>query len=189
MKNLNVPYLSQNDNSINPSGACNVTSIAMCLKYFGIVGDGSRPQLEDQVYQRSLSLGVSRHTPEGIKAIVESYPGMVDIMTRTGSLNDIKKAIDNGQPCIVHGYFTGFGHIIVIRGYDDNGFFVNDPYGEWYSPGVYHFSSGENLHYSKLLIATHCNLWSQGQAIDAYNSRDISTLNLREIWLHQIYRK
>ncbi|WP_293282361.1 C39 family peptidase [Microcoleus sp. PH2017_36_ELK_O_B] len=38
MKNfvkLDVPYLSQLDNKRNPTGSCNVTSVAMCLLWGG----------------------------------------------------------------------------------------------------------------------------------------------------------
>lgn len=40
-KDLKVPYFSQLDNKYVPGGTCNVTSVAMCLAYRGIVGDGT----------------------------------------------------------------------------------------------------------------------------------------------------
>jgi len=64
----------------------------------------------------------------------------------------MRKAIAEGYTCIIHGYFTSFGHIMVARGYDQSGFFVNDPFGEWSELGYRTDLSGENLHYSNELI-------------------------------------
>ena len=58
--NLPVPYLSQLDHKYRPSGTCNVTSVAMCLMYFGIKPETKEPQLEDELFlhmeQRWLAL-------------------------------------------------------------------------------------------------------------------------------------
>lgn len=32
---------------------------------------------------------------------------------------------------IVHGYFTGYGHVLVVTGFDGENYRVNDPAGEW----------------------------------------------------------
>lgn len=172
-KILDVPYFSQLDNELNASGACNVTSISMVLYSLGLRGDGSYPQLEDQLYQRCLDNGWSRHDPYGLKKLVESY-GYKDELTERGTLHDIRKAIDDGNPCVVHGYFTKFGHIVTIIGYDDHGFVVNDPYGEWFATGYNCNVSGERLHYSNELIAEVC---SPESADDP-----------QHIWLHRISR-
>lgn len=169
----NFPYLSQRDNEFNPSGACNVTSVAMCLKYFGIKGDDSYPQLEDQAYQKCLDNNWSRHDPLGLKALIESYPGMKDDFTSSGTLEDIKQAISAGIPCILHGYFTRSGHIIVAYGFDDQGLIVNDPWGEWFESG-YEDSSGENLHYSWGMISRLCS--------------PESTTEPKDIWLHRVHK-
>lgn len=154
-KFLDVPYFSQLDNKLNPSGACNVTSCAMAAYYKGVRGDGNG-QLEDQMYRRCEQRGWSRHNPVGLKLLLESY-GLTDDLRYNGTFADIRSAIDNGKPVIVHGYFTRFGHIVLLRGYDNTGFYVNDPNGEYFSWGYDTLVSGENLHYSKELIARTCS--------------------------------
>ena len=81
--------------------------------------------------------------------------GLRDNLTETGSLSDITRALDSGEICILHGYWTESGHILVIRGYNDQGdFFVNDPEGEWVYGGYRRNSEtsqdnkGENKVYS-----------------------------------------
>ena len=152
MINLKVPYFSQLDNAYNPSGSCNVTSVAMCLYYLGIRGTGEG-QLEDQLYKRCADYGWSRHDPNGLKQLIESYPNMTDTLTYRGTFKNIKHSIDIGSPVIIHGYFTRSGHIIVIKGYDNSGFYVNDPNGEWFSDGYDNKASGANLHYSYDMMA------------------------------------
>jgi uncharacterized protein YvpB len=155
-KQLNVPYKSQLDNALNPSGACNVTAFAMVMTYLQIKGTTGVGQLEDELYQYMENNGLSRWDPDDLVTMAQNY-GVVDDFTRRGSLSDIRRAIAEGRPCIIHGYFTSFGHIIVVRGYDQYGFFVNDPYGEWTSAGYRNDLSGQNLHYSNALIQSKCS--------------------------------
>ncbi len=155
-KLLNVPYKSQRDNVLNPTGACNVTSYAMVMTYFQIKGRTGAGQLEDELYQYMENNGLSRWEPIDLATMGRAYGLKVDF-TMQGRLSDIRKAIAEGKPCIIHGYFTSFGHIMVVRGYDNYGFLVNDPYGEWTSSGYNSRASGENLHYSSGLIQSKCS--------------------------------
>lgn len=168
------PYKSQLDNEFNPYGACNVTSIAMCLYWLGIRGDGSFDQLEDQMYQRCLERGLERHDPLDLKKLAESYPNIKDNFKENATLKDIKEALTSNNPVVLHGYFTRFGHIIVGKGFDDYGLIVNDPYGEWFESGYDTSVSGENLPYSWGLIARKCSPESIG--------------NPSHIWMHRISR-
>lgn len=172
---LNFPYRSQRDNYYNPSGSCNVTSVAMCLFWLGIRGNGEYVQLEDECYARCLDRGWSRHEAVGLQNLAESYPGIKDDFISNGTLDDIRSAIDAGIPCVLHGYFTRFGHIIVAKGYDEDGLLVNDPWGEWHRSGYDTSVSGEGLHYSNHLIASKCSPESEQ--------------NPRDIWLHRIYKQ
>lgn len=153
-KRLKVPYKSQLDNRMNPTGSCNVTSIAMCLAYFGVNASGVG-QLEDELYTYMQRRGLSRHSPQDLAKVVRDY-GRKDDFTVWGTIERCKKHIDNGFPCVIHGYFTSFGHIIVLVGYDEDGFIVHDPYGEWFSTGYRNDLSGEFLNYSYNLIKRTC---------------------------------
>ena len=39
--------------------------------------------------------------------------------------------LDAGRPVVVHGYWTGAGHIAVLIGYTDSDWIVHDPAGDW----------------------------------------------------------
>jgi hypothetical protein len=130
----------------------------MCLWYLGIRGRGSQRQFEDELYTRALDNRWNRFTTWGLKALAESFDGIQDDLTEKGTLKDIREAIDEEKLCIVHGFFTPPGHIMVVKGYTDSGFIVNDPNGEWYpwrydenEPGGNN-KKGEGLEYSKRAI-------------------------------------
>ena len=151
---LPVRWKSQRDNLFNPSGACNVTSVAMCLDYLGVRSRESGMQLEDELYEFCLANGLSRHSPEHLAKLIQLY-GRHSNFTFNGSLELARKHLATGMPCIIHGYFTSFGHIVVLTGYNADGFFVHDPWGEWTSSG-YLKDGGSNLHYSNNLITKTC---------------------------------
>lgn len=155
-KALGVPYNNQLNNSENPGGACNVTCFAMVMRYFKIPRKTNAVQLEDELYRYMDNKGLSRHDPGDLARMAADY-GLRDDLTLQGRMSDAQKAIAEGRPCIIHGYFTSFGHIIVLRGYDRSGCFVNDPYGEWTQYGYRKDLSGENLHYSYDLIQRVCS--------------------------------
>lgn len=155
-KRLNVPYHNQLNNSENPRGACNVTCFAMVMNYFKIKKRTSALQLEDELYRYMENQGLSRHEPDDLSTMGKSY-GLSNDLTLRGSLYDMKKSISEGKPCIIHGYFTSFGHIITVIGYDNNGFIVNDPFGEWTSDGYIEGPYGGALHYSNSLIQSKCS--------------------------------
>lgn len=155
-KRLNVPHKGQLDNALNPKGACNVTCFAMAMNYFQLPGKTNAVQLEDELYRYMTANRLSRHEPEDLAKMAKAYGLRSDFTTR-GTLKDIRKAIALGQPCIIHGYFTSFGHIIVVKGYDERGFIVNDPFGEWTSRGYQKGNFGDGLHYSNNLIQSKCS--------------------------------
>lgn len=159
---LNIPYKSQRDNYNNPDGSCNVTSLAMCLEFLGIARKRSSVgQLEDELYEYALNNNLSRHSPYDLAKIVQDY-GARDAFDSHSSIEAAKSWLAAGNPAVIHGYFTSFGHIVVLVGYDDKGFIVHDPYGEWYSDGYDRNALGSSdakgkfLNYSYGLIERTC---------------------------------
>jgi Peptidase_C39 like family len=158
---LDVPYKSQRDNLLNPDGACNVTSLAMCLAFFGLGPSGEYGQLEDELYDYAERKGLSRHDPHDLAQIVQAY-GYRDKFRTDATFAQVKEWLCDGKPAVVHGYFTDFGHILVLTGYDDQGFIVNDPFGEWFEWGYDRNAPGEpdtkgqGLRYSYGLITRLC---------------------------------
>jgi hypothetical protein len=158
---LAVPYKSQRDNAKNPDGACNVTSMAMCLEFFGIARQRSSGQFEDELYQYALDHNLSRHSPGDLATIVRDY-GAKNAFNSHATVEMVKDWLAAGNPAVTHGYFTSFGHIIVFVGYDDKGFIVHDPYGEWYADGydrndpAGNNEKGKFQHYSYNLIENTC---------------------------------
>ena len=126
------------------------------MAYFKVRGKTDTVQLEDELYRHMENNGLSRWEPDDLATMGRAYGLKVDFTTR-GRLSDIRKAIAEGRPCLIHGCFTSFGHIIVVRRYDQYGFLVNDPYGEWTSSGYLKDQSGGNLHYSNALVQGKCS--------------------------------
>ncbi len=158
----------------------------MCLSDFGVTSPNYM-QLEDVLLQKAVNLGLNRFTPKGLKVLAEGYEEIFDHLILNGSLPAIKNSINDGHPVIIHGYFTAPGHIIVICGYTEEGFIVNDPYGE--IMGLDHYNtnqSGERLHYSNSLIAAACESWCYAMAKQRYpmSSREAESFN--SMWVHRI---
>lgn len=155
---LRVPYLSQLDNATDPYGTCNVTSVAMCMAFFGrSTVNQYGQQLEDELNEYCYRHGLDRHVGEHLAILFQEY-GYEDRFTRHATWDEVKAWIDSGKPCIVHGYFTQpSGHIVVIIGYNEKGWVVNDSYGEFYSSGYDTSKSGAGLTYSYGLMDRLCS--------------------------------
>ena len=160
---LEVPYLTQLDNLYEPLGTCNTTSVAMVMKYYGVKGDGSELQLEDQLTKRCWAKGLDRHSPTDLVKLFE-WKKLNDRFTASASWDEVRQWLTDGNPCIVHGYFTRSGHIVVIRGFDDaayNGrgaFIINDPNGEWNDWGYEHGQNkGKAVLYSYSMMQRLCS--------------------------------
>ena len=157
---LSVPYYDQLDNSENPYGTCNVTSIAMCLAYLGAVRKHPEQRFPDELQDYCEVNGLDRHAPDVLAKVVEVY-GCKDTFKTTASFEEVKEWLIQGNPVVVHGYFTASGHIVVFIGYNADGFIVNDPYGEltYNGPGDSQYdtyASGTGLTYSYRLIYDLC---------------------------------
>ncbi len=156
---LNVPYYDQLDNSDNPYGSCNVTSLAMVLTYLGAKRLHPDIRFADELDEYCDSHSLDRHEPTDLVKVVKAY-GCQDKFSKTASFEEVKDWLIGGNPAIVHGYFTSGGHIVCLIGYNSDGFVVNDPYGEiMYNP--FHsyydiYASGAGLTYSYNMIYNTC---------------------------------
>lgn len=161
---LQVPYLSQRDNWLHPSGTCNVTSIAMCMAYFGEpILRKTGEQLEDYLTRYCLDNGLSRHSPGDLEVLAQRH-GYRPRFSAHATWEEVEAWLKTGKPCIVHGWFTDFGHILVIKGRNSKGDWdVHDPWGEWYPEGYDTSVSGESLIYSHRMMSRLCGPDADGQ--------------------------
>lgn len=156
-----IPYKSQRDNKLNPGGSCNVTSFAMCFELMGVKRKAPKgyEQYEDELYQYCEDNGLSRHEPHALAKMAQNY-GATCTFTTKGTHEAVKQHLREVGPIITHGYFTSFGHIVVIVGYTETGYWVYDPWGEYFSSG-YKLNTpdkawGKKVHMSYGLIDRLC---------------------------------
>ena len=124
-----VPYFYQYDNAINPGGSCQNTSMAMVLRFYG-ASDETPDQISER-YGTSQAQSVS-----GFQAVFDAEAAAYglpwrDAGTTTGTLDQLHAQLAAGIPVVVHGYFTSYGHVIVLVGFDGDVYWANDPAGEW----------------------------------------------------------
>ncbi len=119
---LDVPYYYQHHNAYEPEATCGLTSAAMVVSYSGTT------VTPDTLYQRyGKSQGQS---PGNLAALYRAEIGYGQ-GTYSGTRAMIRAQIDAGRPVVIHGYFTGSGHVLVVVGYDNNSWIIHDPAGRW----------------------------------------------------------
>ena len=152
--NIAIPHHPQLDNYFHPWGACNVTSYGMIGAWLGIKPQNPDEQLEDEFWRWMVNRGLNPKSHADLITLARAY-GISATFTTTATWQQVREHLAMGKPCIVAGDTTPSGHIFVIRGFDATGYFVNDPYGEWFASGYRTDLSGENLHYSQRLMDNH----------------------------------
>ena len=146
-----VPYFFQYNNTLYPGSSCQNTSVAMVLAHLGWRGrpdDITRGWGKDYA-QRPHNLSYMFNTissEEGLSGALQT--------TTNGTLEEFRSALSSGYVVIAHGYFTSYGHVLVVTGYDGTYYTVNDPAGAWRQTfrGGYSWSSasaGHGIKYSK----------------------------------------
>lgn len=119
-------YFAQRNNRNNPGGTCGITSGAMLMSAW--TESGRSAVTPDMIFER-YGTHTKGKSPNGLASIYKDY-GFEATSTKTGTRAEMFNLLDMGYPLVVHGWFTN-GHIIVIKGYNDEGFIVNDPAGDW----------------------------------------------------------
>lgn len=163
----NFPYFYQYYNSNNPGGSCQNTSMAMILKYYGV--SNITPDNISNYYGTSAAQTVTGWNSQFNSEAAYWGINKRASSTATGSVTQLRNELQAGRPVVVHGYFTGYGHVIVLTGFDGTYYYANDPAGEWcqvYGDGsCYGYSStaGINIKYHKNAlegaVAPDGNVW------------------------------
>ena len=173
--NINVPYFYQYSNALYPSRSCQNTSIAMVLAYFGWNGV---PDDITAYWGKNYA-----QSPHGLADVFNREASWRGINARitpvtNGTIAGLQAELDAGNPTIVHGYFTSYGHVMVVLGYDANGYYVNDPAGRWsqYFQGGYPYAwnstIGQGMYYSRAAFEAAIATW------DGYTPAPL--------WYHQL---
>ncbi len=174
---------------------CNITSLCMILNYFGITDDTPDDMMykifDSDEFANDSKFSVWRTTPApnandtpgpcaledraNMKHIANVLYGLEteNEVETFGSLKleRAKKFIDNGLPVwFSYGALTlgggQSGHIAVLRGYNDDGFIVNDPYGNVADPDGFLRTPTSQSMYSYSYRNTYNNIdsgWGTGE--------------------------
>lgn len=125
------PYFYQRDNGPEGWRQCQTSSIAMCLKYIDFPGINDDLDYLKIVNKHGDTTRQSTH-----KAALDEL-GIDAKFDTNYAPEDIKDEIDKGLPVVAgllhHGTVSrplGGGHYVVITGYSDSYWLVQDPYGE-----------------------------------------------------------
>jgi Peptidase_C39 like family len=158
---VTVPYFYQYNNSINPSGSCQNTTMAMVLKYYlkkagnTTAANNMTPDYISSYWGTSQAQSVSGYQSVFNTEAAHLGLSVRDAGTTNMSLSTFRSQAALGKPVVVHGYFTSYGHVITVLGYDGTYYYCNDPAGKWsqtYAYGGYstvNSTEGINVKYSK----------------------------------------
>jgi len=146
--NLPVPYIHQYYDTpldeFNGKAACGATSTVMVLAYYGKLKawpcECSAPYEHISLYGNYVPKAHQYiFDPQIRKAIADKIVqylrkhgiDAIVIWEQPPTPEEIKKAIDQGRPIIASTQLTSEGHVVVIKGYTSDGYYiVNDPYGK-----------------------------------------------------------
>jgi hypothetical protein len=147
---LPVIYMSQRDNYRDASRTCFSSSCAMMLKFL----KPTSIKNDDDYVRTVFTFGDSTDSNAQLAAL--KHYGVTAKFTTKGSRDLIKKQIDAGKPVpagfLHHGSVKnpqGGGHYLCIIGYNSDGYWVHDPWGDCnLTYGTYDSTNGKKLLYS-----------------------------------------
>lgn len=133
----NVPYLNQRANKNDKFGRrgdtqCYSTTMAMWTSYLT-----KKPLSSEQYNEVRQKYGDSTNAAPQQKALKDF--GINTSGVRVGAFGHkvLKQEIDAGYPVPLGFKYKGSGHWGLLVGYDDNGWIVNDPFGQLGMGGVW----------------------------------------------------
>jgi hypothetical protein len=170
----NVPYFFQYSNTINPGGSCQNTSIAMLLNFYGYA------ITPDDISRRWGT--TYAQSPAGLAEVFNSYASAAGLRQRLRARTDgtmalLNSLLNQGKPVIVHGYFTDYGHVLPIVGFDGDSYTVNDPAGKWSQ--VFKYGGYDEVTQGRYIV------YGKEPVRKAINTSDGTTIE--PIWLHEVY--
>lgn len=121
-------YAEYGDASCIGLAGCGPTCLSMVLYYL----TGDETLTPDKIGAYSMNNGYYISGTGTAWALLSDVPGMygVKVGQPEASEREMQKALDDGRIIICSmgpGDFTAAGHFVVIYGYEDQGFLVNDP--------------------------------------------------------------
>ncbi|NJR69624.1 MAG: C39 family peptidase [Synechococcales cyanobacterium CRU_2_2] len=151
---INVPYFSQRDNKFSPHTSCNVTALAMVMSYYGV--QPKQGQLEDELYEWCLNNYGEGSQEENVVLVrlAQAY-GFNSTFATDRTWAQIRDRLKQKQPVVIGGYFTAQGHLLTLIGYSEQGYLVNDPWGDALTG--YRSAYGRNLSYPKAYMEKMCS--------------------------------
>ena len=142
---IKMPFTTQSPLAIWDAvqeDACEEASIIMVVHYLNKTSIGTKNEAEKEIldlvsYETANNYGPSI-TLKDLNKIAKSYYSLTGTVKTGISVDDIKKEISLGNPVIVpaagkilpNPNFRNGGpnyHMLVVKGYDENGFITNDP--------------------------------------------------------------
>jgi hypothetical protein len=166
-----MTYFYQYANDLAPGATCQNTSIAMVLSAFGWTGDPDEITAEFGRYTAQSPSGLAN-----IFNVLAQREGVSARLTAntSGTLERLHQLLSQGKPVITHGYFTSFGHVLVVTDFDGTHYTAYDPAGTWSGtfgggyPHGWEPTAGKGIRYPKAAFeqaistldgSTYASLW------------------------------
>jgi len=123
-----VPYFCQLNNVNGPRSTCGNTSLAMALS--AVLGRRITP---DFLWTHNTNtFGYNLANSRFRFAEVARSLGANGSRAAVLNVDQMKAELDRGRLLVMQGYFTNsYGHIVLVIGYNAQGFIVHDPFGRW----------------------------------------------------------
>ncbi len=138
-----VQYNNQRDSTVEENGSrvekgsggiCNLTALAMCLEYLGIPNPKPEMEYEDALETIRQEKGFGARTGEGWEQVAAHMGAEVEFLIARGANANynrqwweanVGEAMRSGKSVM----FSNRGHILRMQSMDENGIYVDDPYG------------------------------------------------------------